>query len=180
VNRFPAPNEEMTMMKNVMTAGFVCLGLVACGGSKDEKKPDAKAPVMVAAPAQEALVASCVSMREQMFLCKDQAIDMMIAERAKVNKDMAATLADATKAAELKATGLTELEADGGGGEATLAARTEKCKAVAAGMPAQVPEQMVTMFNGLSACNDKPCADRIACFQPFVVGTLNMPAPAAK
>lgn len=169
----------MMIHVRLMSAGVLCGALAACGGSKEEKKPDAApAEAMVAAPAAEELVASCVKMREQLALCKDQAIDMLMNERTKANQELATQWADAAKKTEARTVGLTELEADGGGGEATLAARTDKCKAVATSMPAQVPESMFKAFQGLNSCVDKPCADRVACYQPFMAASLK-PAPAA-
>ncbi|MBI5496972.1 MAG: hypothetical protein HY904_18300 [Deltaproteobacteria bacterium] len=170
------------MMQRVFCFSMVVLAgsLVACGSSKEEKKPEPKAAeTLVAAPTQDEMVASCVKMREQMFGCKEEAIDLLMAERAKVNPEMAAALADAAKKTEMRTLGLKELEEDGGGGDATLAARTDKCKAVSAGMPAQVPEAMIALFKGLPACMDKPCAERVTCYQPFIASTLKMPPPAA-
>lgn len=170
-------------MKNfarLMSAGLLCGAVAACGGSKEEKKADAKPTqeAMVAAPSQDEMVASCVKMREQLALCKDQAIDMLMNERAKANQELATAWADAAKKTEARTTGLSELDADGGGGDATLPARTDKCKAVASSMPAQIPESMAKMFGNLSNCVDKPCADRVACYQPFMAASLK-PAPAA-
>jgi hypothetical protein len=175
-------------MKNLsmmVLAGLMGL-VVACGGSKEETKTaePAKTVALVARPADDALIASCVKMREQLQLCREQSIDMLMEERAKTNAEINAALADATKKAEMRTLGLTELDADGGGGEGTLGVRTEKCKEVTTRMPAQIPQPALDAFNTLSSCWDKPCQDRANCVRPFVAQTLTMQAaataPAAK
>jgi hypothetical protein len=164
---------------SIVAAASLLAVVAACGGSKEEKKAEPTV-ALVARPADDALVASCVKMREQLHLCKEQAIDMLMEERAKADKDLAAQLADATKKAEMRTTGLTELEADGGGDAATLTARTDKCKEMVTKMPAQIPQATLDAFNGLDACWDKPCMDRANCVRPFVAATVMPAAPAAK
>jgi uncharacterized protein (DUF305 family) len=165
---------------SLVLTGVALFGL-GCGGSKSETKadqPPTAQEAMVAAPSQDDLTAHCVKFHEQLFLCKDQAIDMLMEERGKANPDFAKGLADAAQKATMREQGLKELETDGGG---DLEPRQAKCKEMASKMPAQVPESMVKEMKTTESCWDKPCADRANCLRTFSAMMIRaMPAPAAE
>ena len=165
-------------MKNIsmVVAGFMVLAM-GCGGGKSETKadqpPKAQEP-MVAAPGLDESVAHCMKFREQLFLCKDQAIDMLMEERAKANPDFAKMVADAAQKGTMREQGLKELEADGSGAPEP---RQAKCKEMASTMPQQVPESMVKEMKATESCWDKPCADRANCLRTFTAMMIRaMPA----
>lgn len=169
-------------MKRVLLVltGMTALAL-GCGGGSKETKADAKpaAETTVAAPLMDDMVNHCVKMREQLFLCKDQAIDMLMDERAKANPDFAKQVADAAQKTAMRDQGLKELEADGGG---PVEPRQAKCKEMVSKMPAQVPQAWMTEYTNANTCWDKPCADRVNCLRNFTALGMQMqaaPAPAA-
>ncbi|MEW5847875.1 MAG: hypothetical protein AB2A00_03635 [Myxococcota bacterium] len=171
-------------MKSMWTLSAVLAAALAvgCGGSKEEKKAEEKpateqqaqaaaAEPTVAAPAQADLVSHCLQMREQLALCKEQAIDLLMDERAKANPEFAAKVADANQKATMRTDGLKELEADGLG---PVEERTRKCTEVASKVPAQIPQSMMSTWEATKGCVDKPCGDRINCYRPFVAASMAM------
>ncbi len=133
---------------------LIVFALVACDAAE-------RPPVEVSS-SSSGLVDGCVAFRERAHACADDAITVMIEERARHQPKIAAALEAPDGLAELRAVGIEELAADGGG---PLEARRAACEAVAKKVPAAARPHV----DAMEACLEREgCGAFAECFRaPF-------------
>jgi hypothetical protein len=116
-------------------------------------------------PAMAELVRQCAQVMEQLWLCKEQSVDMLMEERARYSPQVAKALADPKRRPNARAYALAGLDQNGGGNDRL---RKERCQAALG----TVQSKSFVDFRAAQQCFDAPCATRTSCLRPFVGGAL--------
>jgi hypothetical protein len=129
----------------------------------------APAPVERRVPVD--VIADCVALRQRLSECPDDAADLMLERRGRTQAPGAA--ADLSAAAVSRAEVLADLARESG---LSPADRLEQCRVATAETPLPSPQDVAHLHR----CLNLPCARRIACLRPLMLGPDDGPRQAGR
>lgn len=120
----------------------------------------APAPVERRVPVD--VIADCVALRQRLSECPEYAADLMLERRGRTRP------VDLSDAATSRAEVLADLARESG---LSPADRTEQCRVATAETPLPSPQDVAHLHR----CLNLPCARRIACLRPLMLGPNDGP-----